>query len=123
MNQKSALLLHAGVTLALFIVAYQIAGLHQALSVFLGSSVVAGSVAFMAWSMGRMLAKKSVALAGFVIVIKYLLLGLALYWLSQQPWVSVLWVGVGVASVVFTAVIFTLMMNDTNSSDEHSNES
>jgi hypothetical protein len=65
----------------------------------------------MAWAIHRLFAKKSVALAGMVIVIKYVLLGVTLYWISQQPWAHVLWLAVGVASVVMTTVFYSLTTN------------
>jgi hypothetical protein len=89
-------------------IAFMLGGTLQAVSAFAGVVIVTVSVGFMAWAIQRLLEKKSVALAGMVIVIKYLLLGVALYWIIQQPWAHIAWVASGIGTVVLTAVFYSL---------------
>lgn len=113
MNLKHAFLVHLACSTLVILIALALGGPQQAASAAAGAVIVMISVGFMAWAIQRLFEKKSVALAGMVIVIKYLLLGVALYWLTQQPWANVGWLAAGVASVVLTAVFYSLTSNES----------
>lgn len=112
MNFKRLTFIHFICSLLIVLIALELGGSQQAVSAIAGALIVMVSVGFMAWSIGRMFAKKSVALAGMVIVIKYLLLGVTLYWLTLQTWVQLPWLAAGIASVVMTAVFYSLTTKD-----------
>lgn len=114
MDLKHAITVHLICSILVVLIAGLLAGPQQAVSAAVGTLVIMVSVGSMVWAIQRLFAKKSVALAGMVIVIKYLLLGVALYWITLQPWANVGWLAAGVASVVMTAVFYTLTANETN---------
>jgi hypothetical protein len=105
---KKAAGVHLICSAIVILCAAALGGTQQALSAFAGALVVMMSVGSMVWALQRLFDKKSVALAGMVIVIKYLLLGVALYWITLQPWASIGWLAAGIASVVMTAVFYSL---------------
>jgi hypothetical protein len=107
-NLKQALLLQA--LSASFVVAAGavLGGSQQAVSALLGALLMAINVGLLAWAVGRFFAKKSVALAGMVIVIKYLLLAAGLYWISMQPWTNLLWFALGILSTLTSAMLYGL---------------
>lgn len=108
MDLKRAATVHLICTLIVVGIGWLLGGPQQAVSALIGAAVVFVSVGFMVWSIERLFQKKSIALAGMVIVIKYLLLGVALYWITLQPWAHMIWVAAGVASVVMTTVFYSL---------------
>jgi len=112
MNFRHAAIVHCLCSALVIGIAWLLGGPQQAVSAMAGALVIMVSVGFMVWSLQRLFQKKSVALAGMVIVIKYLLLGVALYWLTQQTWVNVGWLAAGVASIVLTAVFYSLTLNE-----------
>jgi hypothetical protein len=112
MEYKRLILIHSVATALVALAGFALGGVHQALSVLLGSALLSLSVGFMAWSIGRILAKKSVALASGVIVIKYLILGVVLYWMTLQTWISLPWIGAGVVTVLITSVFYSLTTKD-----------
>lgn len=114
MDLKHAFTVHLICSALIVVIAAALAGPQQAVSAAAGTLVIMVSVGFMVWSIQRLFQKKSIALAGMVIVIKYLLLGVALYWITLQPWASVGWLAAGIASVVLTAVFYSLTANETN---------
>ena len=121
MNFKHAFLVHLACSALVIVIAWMLGGPQQAVSAAAGAVVIMVSVGFMVWAIQRLFEKKSVALAGMVIVIKYLLLGVALYWLTQQTWVNIGWHAAGVASVVLTAVFYSLTSNEKTNESKTSN--
>lgn len=108
MAVKRAVWIHLICSGIVVLIAAGLGGAQQAVSAAAGAMVVMASVGLMAWSVQRLFEKKSIALAGMVIVIKYLLLAVLIYWISLQPWANLLWLGAGIASVVMTAVFYSL---------------
>jgi NhaP-type Na+/H+ and K+/H+ antiporter len=117
MNLNHACKIHLICSVLIVVIAAMLGGVQQAVSAAAGAMIIMVSVGFMVWAIQRMFEKKSVALAGMVIVIKYLLLAVALYWLTQQQWAHIAWVAAGVGSVVLTAVFYSLTTNDENETE------
>jgi hypothetical protein len=105
---KKAVLVQTGVTLIMGAAAFTLGGSQQAVSALIGSSITSVSVGLMMWSLWQVFAKKFIALAGMIIVIKYLLLAAILYWVCSQKWVSLPWLAVGLSSVVVAAIVYGL---------------
>jgi hypothetical protein len=85
-------------------------GSQQAVSLVIGMVLMAINIGLLAWAVRQFLAKKSVALASMVIVIKYVLLAAGLYWMSTQPWASVGWFGIGVLFTMMSAVLYGVIV-------------
>ncbi len=78
---------------------------------FLGGTIVLVNLLLHVFVWGQMIRKKLVALAMFVIVFKYAILGTIIYEVLKLPWMtsrSTLWFCLGVSSLMISAVIFAL---------------
>lgn len=82
---------------------------HDALSFFMGGMLI--WYAFLSWGIGMSLIfrKKYIALAISIIVFKYAILGVIIYWFVHQPWAHHLWFALGVASFVISALIYAII--------------
>jgi hypothetical protein len=105
---KRAVKIYAGITVGLVALAAVLGGSQQAVSALFGSLILLVSTGVLLWSLLQGFEKKSFALAGIVIVIKYLLLAASLYWICTRPWVSLTWLAAGVGSVVLVTAFFGL---------------
>lgn len=108
MNYRKALLLELLFGGIITICGYLMGSSQQAVSAAVGAGVISASIGLMIWAFQRIFEKKSVALAGLVIVIKYALLAVVIYWIAKQGWADLAWLSLGVGSVVFTAIVYTL---------------
>lgn len=78
---------------------------HSAWSTAVGGLVVLLNLILLTVGWAMLLRKKFVALAVTVIVIKYAILGIIIYQLMLQPWLSPVFFLVGVSSLLATIVI------------------
>lgn len=70
--------------------------------------VMLTNLALLAWVWYRILAKKSIAWTLQIIVIKYAVLLVSLFYLMHTSWFSSLGAGLGVASFTLGALVFAL---------------
>lgn len=82
---------------------------HVALSFFLGGSLI--WLTFFLWGLGLTLIfqKKLVALALSVIVFKYAISGVIIYWLIEKNWFEPLWFALGVFSFALSALVYSIL--------------
>jgi hypothetical protein len=82
---------------------------HAALSFLLGGLTI--WYGFLSWAigMGFIFQKKYIALAIGIIVFKYAILGVIIYWFVHQAWSQPLWYALGVASFIITALAYAVM--------------
>jgi len=57
---------------------------------------------------GLIFKKKLVALAIGIIVFKYAILGIIIFQLVKQPWLSSLWFCLGIATFAITAMVYAI---------------
>lgn len=81
---------------------------HNLLSLMLGCGVIGLNLPLVFWSWGRIFRKKSIALAGSVIVFKYAILGVIIYLVTSRPELDGGSFLIGLTSIVPTMVVFTL---------------
>ena len=105
---KRGLIIQGALLVVLVAAALTFGGVQQAVSAVLGSVIFLVSLGAMIWSIFSIIQKKFIALAGLVIVLKYLFLALVLYWMASQPWISFLWVALESGSVAISAAVLTL---------------
>lgn len=81
---------------------------HEALSFLLGGLVI--WYAFLSWGIGMtfIFEKKFIALALSIIVFKYAILGVIIYWFVHQVWSQPVWFALGVSSFAISALIYAL---------------
>ncbi len=88
--------------------AYIYLGTSFSVNVFIGSTTVLLNLAALSFSWKRIFSKKTIALAVFVIIFKYVILGMILWGLSVAGWLNVIGFLVGVASLLFS--VFAVML-------------
>lgn len=81
---------------------------QRGLSFGSGAGLVLINAAVLALFWSRVFQKKQIALSTGLIVFKYALLGAAIFWILSQPWSHPLWVGLGVGSLMISALATTL---------------
>lgn len=97
---KNVLKLQLGFV-ALGLLAFGISGEGiSRISFIIGSILASLQLGVMIWSWQRILAKKSIALVGAVIVFKYAFLGILIFRLLSQHWVDPLWFLVGLGTMI-----------------------
>lgn len=101
---------------------YALSTPFAALSYLTGSGVVFMNFVFLAIGWTLIFRKKLVALAGSLIVIKYAILGLLLYYVIHQPWLDLVWFAVGVASFMGAALNYAFAYASAENSKENSKE-
>lgn len=85
---------------------WQFGTLHNSFSYAAGSGLVFLNFIFLASSWSLVFSKKLIALAVFLIVIKYAILGALLIYCLRQPWLNLTWFAVGVSSFMAAALIY-----------------
>jgi hypothetical protein len=93
--------------LGAFLLAY-FKGNSEAISFFIGSAVILGSACLMAFAWGNIIKKKFIALSGALIVSKYAILAVIIYYLVDYPGISLLWFCLGVASFGLSAFAYAI---------------
>lgn len=88
--------------------AYFYYGTIFAANVFIGALIVLLNLVALSFSWKRIFSKKSIALAIFVIIFKYVILGMILWGLSVTGWLNVFGFLVGLASLLFS--VFAAML-------------
>lgn len=96
------------------IVAHIYLGIGFSTNVLIGSAVVFLNLAALTFSWKRIFSKKTIALAVFVIIFKYVILGMVLWALSVTGWLNIVGFLIGLASLlfsVFTAILTKSLSN------------
>jgi hypothetical protein len=81
---------------------------QQLISFLIGSFLILLDVALMGLGYGLIFKKKLVALAIGIIVFKYAILGIIIFQLVKQPWLSSLWFCLGIATFAITAMVYAI---------------
>jgi hypothetical protein len=81
---------------------------QQTCSFLIGSGLILMSFALMGLGYGLIFKKKLVALSIGIIVFKYAILGIIIFQLVKQPWLSSLWFCLGIASFGVSALLYAL---------------
>lgn len=79
------------------------------ISVLFGGFAVLLNLAALSFSWSLIFSKKSIALAVFVIIFKYLILAVILLGLSTTKWLSIIGFLTGLASLVFSIIVATII--------------
>jgi len=97
---KTVLKLQLGfAALGLLAIGFSVDSLQRT-SFLIGSVLASLQLAVMIWSWQCILAKKSIALVGSVIVFKYAFLGVLIFRLLSQHWVDPLWFLIGLGTMI-----------------------
>ena len=77
----------------------------SAVSFLAGSALSLVNLVLLVWLLRRIFEKKQVALSGVIIIFKYLILGLIIYFVINQTNLNGLWFGAGLILVLVTLVL------------------
>ena len=83
----------------------------SALSYLVGSGVILLNFAFLAGGWWLIFSKKLIALAVFLIVSKYAISGIIIYYVIRENIVDPLWLAIGISSFVATILVYTQRKN------------
>lgn len=83
-------------------------GFQLGASIALGAGLMLFSVILLGWSWQRLIAKKSIAWTGVIIVIKYAVLLGSIVFFYRLEWFHPLGAGIGIASFVLAALMVAL---------------
>jgi hypothetical protein len=84
---------------------------QRALSYGAGSLMMLINVGFLVWTWSRVFQKKQIALAVSLVVFKYALLGVFIYWFLGKSFAQPLWMALGFASILVSALIAAISNN------------
>ncbi len=101
---RQLVLIQLGIGLVISALTAALSSPSLGVSVMVGASLIASSVALLGWTMNRVLAKKSIAWTVSIIVIKYAVLLGSIPLLMRTNWFSPIGAGIGVASFVLAAL-------------------
>lgn len=88
-----------------------LAGQQQEIGSFIaGSLVVAGNFILLGFGVKLVFRKKLIALSVLIIVFKYAILGVIIYYLVKQSWVQPIWFAAGVTSMMMASLIYGLTL-------------
>ena len=85
---------------------------REALGVLIGATLMGLNVAALTWAWRRIFVKKSIALAASVIVIKYAIIGFAVYKLMVGDAVDVMSFVIGITTIILG--LFLVAVDDYN---------
>lgn len=80
----------------------------RANSFVVGTAIILGSACLMAYAWGNIIKKKLIALSGALIVSKYAILAVIIYYLVDYPGISLLWLCLGIASFGLPAFAYAI---------------
>ena len=107
MNQmKLFFIIQAAVTVLGAIILAEGRNAESAASFAIGSGIVLFNVLSLAFVFSRLIQKKLIALSLSIIVFKYAILGIIIYKLLSLAWIDRLWLCVGLASLVVSALFY-----------------
>jgi hypothetical protein len=90
----------------------------SAASFAIGSGIVLFNVLSLGFVISRVIQKKLIALSVTIIVFKYALLGIIIYKLLGLAWVDRIWLCVGLASLVVSALFFASISSNSDDDSE-----
>lgn len=82
---------------------------YAALSFFIGGYLIGLVLILWAIGMTLIIQKKFVAPAIFVIVFKYAISGIIIYWVVRKAWLQPLWLALGVSTLVLSALLYAFL--------------
>jgi hypothetical protein len=88
-----------------------------AASLMVGALIMLANLAGLAFSWNLIFSKKSIALAAFVIIFKYVILGMILWFLASVNWLKPIGFITGLASLVFAVVAATVIKSISKKSE------
>lgn len=88
-----------------------LSGGPNALSYLIGSGVILLNFAFLAGGWWLIFSKKLIALAVFLIVSKYAISGIIIYYVIRESLADPLWLAMGISSFVATILVYTQRKN------------
>lgn len=92
-------------SLAASLLSYFYINASFSVSVLFGGLVVLLNMAALSFSWNLIFSKKSIALAVFVIIFKYLILAVILWVLSSTKWLNIIGFLIGLISLVFSILV------------------
>lgn len=104
-----AVIIHVALILLASLMVFLTKGREAGLTLCAGGVVSLLTLVGVVWTIRRMMAKKPIALTGLSIVIKYALLGGILFYLTQVLELNVLWLGLGVATILPSLFVFSIL--------------
>jgi hypothetical protein len=104
-----AVIIHIVIVAVCGLFAFVNFGSSAALTLCAGGGISLLTLGGVVWTTHRMIEKKPIALTASSIVIKYALLGGILYYLTQSMVMDVLWLGFGIATILPSLFIFSLL--------------
>ncbi len=103
---KLFFIIQAAVTVLGAIILAEGRNAESAASFAIGSGIVLFNVLSLAFVFSRLIQKKLIALSLSIIVFKYAILGIIIYKLLSLAWIDRLWLCVGLASLVVSALFY-----------------
>ncbi|MGZ5278938.1 MAG: hypothetical protein ACXWC9_03295 [Pseudobdellovibrionaceae bacterium] len=91
---------------------------ESAASFAIGSGIILLNVLSLAFVFSRVIQKKLIALSISIIVFKYAILGIIIYKLLSLAWVDRIWLCVGLASLVVSALFFASVAKTDDEDEE-----
>lgn len=73
-----------------------------------GSMLMTASIGVMAWTLHLLFLKKSIALIGGLIVVKYGILGAIIFWVTRQPVFVTVWFAAGLGLLLPSVLLLTI---------------
>lgn len=101
----SVLWIQLGITLCLGLLTALFVSPESAIAFAVGSLLALTNFVVVFWSVRRIFEKKQVARSSSVIIFKYLILGLIIYFIMTQTTLSMFWIGAGLISLPLTLVL------------------
>jgi hypothetical protein len=85
-------------------------GLYSGLSFLAGAALVLFNLALFQWVFTALFNRKLIALGLLIIVSKYLILGIILYYLLKIETLSVVWFSAGLTTLVASSLIYSSIL-------------
>lgn len=104
----SPLKIQIGLSIVLILIIGALTSIQHATSFAVGAGIITLNWFAISFSWKRLLAKKSVALATGVIVIKWAIFGAICIVLGRQNWVDSTWLILGVSTIIPTVLILAV---------------
>ncbi len=106
---KKMSIIQLALTLLFSVLVLAMSDIYAALSMLLGCLTI--FLSFISWgiSMSMIFRKKFIALSLCIIVFKYAILGIIIYWVVRQGWMQLIWFILGIASFAITSLTYAIL--------------
>lgn len=102
---------HIVITIILALIIFLTRTFPEAISFFIGSTLIFTNLSILFWVWNRIISKKLIALAVSVIVIKYAIFGVIVYLILSHPIIKPIWFSIGIGMIMVTSIITALETN------------